>query len=53
MRSLLKLLVIAGVENFGYRQWMSYYRLRGLVDYMRNVKTWGDMERKGFQATAA
>ncbi len=45
----------AVVENVGYRQLTVYWRLRGLVKYMRGRSDWGAMTRKGFatQPTAA
>ena len=43
-------LFTAGVlENFGYRQIMSLWRAKGLVDSISGTKTgWGSMRRKGF-----
>jgi cellulose synthase/poly-beta-1,6-N-acetylglucosamine synthase-like glycosyltransferase len=38
----------AVVENVGYRQLTVYWRLRGLVKYMRGRSDWGAMTRKGF-----
>lgn len=35
-------------ENLGYRQMTVYWRLRGLVKYMRGRSEWGAMTRKGF-----
>lgn len=35
-------------ENLGYRQMTVYWRLRGLVKYMRGRSDWGAMTRKGF-----
>lgn len=45
---LMKLFWLAVLENFGYRQYLSYWRARGFISGMRNVKGWGKMERKGF-----
>lgn len=36
------------IENFGYRQMHSWWRLMGLVDFMKGNKSWGEMTRKGF-----
>ena len=44
--------LFAIIENFGYRQLATFWRLRGIVSKLRNVRSWGEMERKGFQATA-
>jgi cellulose synthase/poly-beta-1,6-N-acetylglucosamine synthase-like glycosyltransferase len=43
-----RLLWMAFAENFGYRQITLYYRLIGILRFIRGVKTWGDMKRKGF-----
>jgi cellulose synthase/poly-beta-1,6-N-acetylglucosamine synthase-like glycosyltransferase len=43
----------AVVENVGYRQLTVYWRLRGLVKYMRGRSDWGAMTRKGFATQPA
>ncbi|UCH11811.1 MAG: glycosyltransferase family 2 protein [Fidelibacterota bacterium] len=50
---LLKLFLLAILENFGYRQLTSYWRIRGFFSGLRRVKGWGKMERKGFDVEAA
>ena len=46
-------LLTAIVENFGYRQLCSFWRMRGLIQHFRGMKpTWGKMERRGFQVSA-
>ena len=50
---LLRLAAAAVLENFGYRQLNSWWRFRGLWEWMRGVKSWGEMTRKGFSAGAA
>lgn len=48
-RHLVTLLLIAAVENFGYRQLSSYWRMKGLFQHFTNKKaSWGAMERVGF-----
>jgi cellulose synthase/poly-beta-1,6-N-acetylglucosamine synthase-like glycosyltransferase len=47
-RDLIELFWIAIIENFGYRQMSTYWRIKGAISFFRNVKTWGEMERKGF-----
>jgi cellulose synthase/poly-beta-1,6-N-acetylglucosamine synthase-like glycosyltransferase len=43
------LLVFAGiVSNFGYRQYLVAWQLRGLWDFLRGKKTWDKFARKGF-----
>lgn len=47
----LALLLSVGVlENFGYRQMTTWWRLKGFWDYLRGKKAWGTMQRKGFAA---
>jgi cellulose synthase/poly-beta-1,6-N-acetylglucosamine synthase-like glycosyltransferase len=47
-RDLFKLIIYAVLENFGYRQLTVLWRIKGLWDYFRGVKSWGAMQRKGF-----
>lgn len=47
LRDVALLLVVALVENFGYRQMTSWWRLRGVIDYLRGKSAWGVMTRKG------
>jgi cellulose synthase/poly-beta-1,6-N-acetylglucosamine synthase-like glycosyltransferase len=49
---VLDLLILAAfgvLENFGYRQLNSWWRLRGIVDFLRGRGGWGAMPRRGFQ----
>jgi cellulose synthase/poly-beta-1,6-N-acetylglucosamine synthase-like glycosyltransferase len=50
---LIRLLGLALVESFGYRQLSTYWRMRGLVSAMRRDRTWGEMERTGFNGAVA
>lgn len=43
-----KLTVAAIVENLGYRQLLTLWRVKGLIDAFRGKKGWGVMERRGF-----
>jgi len=45
-----RMLAYAVLENFGFRQLVDWWRLRGLWDVVRRRKGWGDMRRKGFAA---
>jgi cellulose synthase/poly-beta-1,6-N-acetylglucosamine synthase-like glycosyltransferase len=45
---LLWLAVYGVLENFGYRQLTTWWRIVGIVDYFRGKKGWGTMTRKGF-----
>lgn len=42
------LFLAAVVENFGFRQLLTVWRTRGLVDGLRGKQGWGAMERRGF-----
>jgi cellulose synthase/poly-beta-1,6-N-acetylglucosamine synthase-like glycosyltransferase len=46
-----RLFIVGAAENVGYRQLISFWRLRGLISALRRVQTWGEMERKGFAET--
>jgi cellulose synthase/poly-beta-1,6-N-acetylglucosamine synthase-like glycosyltransferase len=48
LADLLRLFGLAAVENFGYRQVISFFRQRGLISALHGVHTWGEMTRKGF-----
>jgi cellulose synthase/poly-beta-1,6-N-acetylglucosamine synthase-like glycosyltransferase len=45
---LLRLALAAVVENFGYRQLNSYWRMLGWWQFLRKEKSWGVMTRVGF-----
>lgn len=49
---LVRLLGCALIESFGYRQMMSFWRAKGVLDGLRGKKGWGKMERLGFQPKA-
>ncbi|MBZ4021781.1 glycosyl transferase [Rhodobacter sp. TJ_12] len=44
---LLLLGLVAVVENFGYRQLNSLWRIRGLWEFLIGTHDWGEMRRKG------
>jgi cellulose synthase/poly-beta-1,6-N-acetylglucosamine synthase-like glycosyltransferase len=44
-----RLLGAAILENFGYRQLMTLWRAKGLIDGLAGKTGWGKMERRGFQ----
>jgi len=52
-RDLIRLLAFSIAENFGYRQLMTGYRVRGFFAYLRGNKTWGEIQRVGFAPTDA
>jgi cellulose synthase/poly-beta-1,6-N-acetylglucosamine synthase-like glycosyltransferase len=51
MRELLRLVAYGVFENFGYRQVITVYRVRGFFAYLRGNKAWGEMRRVGFGST--
>jgi cellulose synthase/poly-beta-1,6-N-acetylglucosamine synthase-like glycosyltransferase len=51
VRDRALLVVWAIIENLGYRQLTVWWRLRGIVSYIRGKKAWGKMTRKGFKGT--
>ncbi len=48
MRDLARLMGLAALEPFGYRQLNTFWRLKGLVSAARRKRGWGEMTRKGF-----
>jgi cellulose synthase/poly-beta-1,6-N-acetylglucosamine synthase-like glycosyltransferase len=46
-KDVLILCFYALLENLGYRQLHAWWRIRGLVDFIRGRKEWGAMTRKG------
>ena len=48
VRDRLILVGWAVLESFGYRQLTTYWRLRGVVQYLRGRTDWGAMTRSGF-----
>ncbi len=42
-----RLLILAVLENFGYRQLLSLFRFRGVLSAVRGRKGWGKMDRHG------
>jgi cellulose synthase/poly-beta-1,6-N-acetylglucosamine synthase-like glycosyltransferase len=49
---LLALFGAAVLENLGYRQLTSWWRLKGIFSYLRGGHQWGEMQRKGFSRAA-
>ena len=48
LRDLIILFTAAVLENFGYRQLISWWRFKATVDYISGKRSWGKMEKKGF-----
>jgi cellulose synthase/poly-beta-1,6-N-acetylglucosamine synthase-like glycosyltransferase len=49
---LATLVVVAVLENFGYRQLLSLFKVKAFWDFLRRRRAWGRMEREGFRAAA-
>ena len=47
------LLLWAFVENLGYRQLTVFWRIRGIVGFLRGRTDWGKMDRQGFNYPTA
>lgn len=47
IRDVLILILFAFLENLGFRQIHAWWRFRGLIDFFKGVKTWGEMTRTG------
>ncbi|MCF7876239.1 glycosyltransferase family 2 protein [Candidatus Bipolaricaulota bacterium] len=46
----VKLLGMAFLENFGYRQLHALWRLKGLIDFFRKSGSWGEMTRESMES---
>jgi cellulose synthase/poly-beta-1,6-N-acetylglucosamine synthase-like glycosyltransferase len=51
VRDLGLLVLVAVLENFGYRQLTVWWRVRAFWEYLRGDLSWGAMERRGVRAT--
>ena len=47
-RDLLKLTAYSVLENIGYRQVNTFWRVMAIVSFLPKNQSWGAMERKGF-----
>src|SRR2546430_14756904 len=48
---LVRLLLFATLENFGYRQRTVWWRLKAFWSVFRQKQVWGEMVRKGFESS--
>jgi cellulose synthase/poly-beta-1,6-N-acetylglucosamine synthase-like glycosyltransferase len=46
-REAARLILFAVLENFGYRQFISFARAKAFVDLARRNRAWGEQKRKG------
>jgi cellulose synthase/poly-beta-1,6-N-acetylglucosamine synthase-like glycosyltransferase len=51
-RDLARLLLFTLVENFGYRQLQTVWRVQATIDFLRKKRGWGEMRRIGFERDA-
>jgi cellulose synthase/poly-beta-1,6-N-acetylglucosamine synthase-like glycosyltransferase len=49
LKDVMIIIVYAILENFLYRQYLSWIRFRAYFDYLSGKVGWGEMERKGFK----
>jgi cellulose synthase/poly-beta-1,6-N-acetylglucosamine synthase-like glycosyltransferase len=49
-RDLLRLLAYGFLENFGFRQYLSFIKVKALAETLWRRRGWGRMERRGFGA---
>ncbi len=52
IRHIFKLFLFAVLENFGYRQIHSFWRIQGIWSFLRGEKKWGKMDRVGHRKAA-
>jgi hypothetical protein len=48
-RDVLLLILTGILEPIFFHPFVVYWSLRGNIDYMRGVRSWGKMEREGFK----
>lgn len=48
-KQCMKLSIYAILENFGYRQLISIFRVEGMLKYRKLRSTWGKIQRKEFE----
>jgi cellulose synthase/poly-beta-1,6-N-acetylglucosamine synthase-like glycosyltransferase len=49
-RDLVRLLAYGFLENFGFRQYLSFIKVKALAEALWRRREWGRMERRGFRA---
>jgi cellulose synthase/poly-beta-1,6-N-acetylglucosamine synthase-like glycosyltransferase len=52
LSDFLQLFVLAVMENFGYRQMLTLWRVRGVFARRGRARQWGTQERRGIEAPA-
>ena len=51
LRQLLRLFLFSFVDNFGYRQLNTVYKVEAMFGFRKNKSRWGELKRKGFSNT--
>ena len=52
LRQLLRLFFFSFVDNFGYRQINTVYKVEAMFGFRKNKSRWGELKRQGFSNTA-
>lgn len=52
-RDLVKLTLFGVLENFGYRQLNTLWRVLAIFSFVRGSRSWGEMQRKGFEGASS
>ena len=52
-KEYLRLILLAVIEPFGYRQLTTWWRLKAFGRFLRDVGGWGEMVRTGFEEDPA
>ncbi len=52
-QDLIKLLAFSILENFGYRQMLSAFKVKAFWDFLRQRRAWGRIARSGFREAEA
>jgi hypothetical protein len=48
VKDFIRLVAYAVLENFGYRQLTTVFRVMGTINYRRHKSHWGSIKRKSF-----
>ncbi|WP_035166439.1 glycosyltransferase [Caloramator sp. ALD01] len=49
LKQLIKLSLYGILENFGYRQLTTFYRIEGIIKFRKMKHSWGKIKRRSFQ----
>lgn len=48
LKEFLRLILFSFLENFGFRQLTSFYKVAGMLQYRRLKSRWGSIKRSAF-----